>query len=63
MDGPVDHKAGHRFDPKVYLLDPYAKAFVGDVYDGTMKCVAVHDDLDWSEPRTPPLAHARHHHL
>ncbi len=55
MDGPFAREAGHLFDAKLYLLDPYAKAFVGDVHDGTMKCAAVHDERDWSgdvHPRT-----------
>jgi len=30
MDGPYDPKAGHRFDPEAFLLDPYAKALTGD---------------------------------
>lgn len=51
MEGPFDPKAGHRFQSDVYLLDPYAKAFVGDIHDGTMKCVAVHDDMDWADDR------------
>jgi glycogen operon protein len=56
MDGPNDPKRGHRFNPKIYLLDPYAKAFVGDVHDGTIKCVAVNDYMDWNHdprPRAP----------
>jgi len=55
MDGPLDPEAGHRFNPNVYLLDPYAKAFVGDIHDGTMKCVTVHDEKDWSEDRPPRI--------
>ena len=31
MDGPFDAAAGHRYDAKAYVLDPYAKAFVGDI--------------------------------
>lgn len=56
MDGPHDPAEGHHYDPAVYLLDPYAKAFVGDIHKGTMKCVAVHDTMDWNgdvRPRTP----------
>ncbi len=55
MDGPNDAQAGHRYNPAVYLLDPYGKAFAGDVHRGTMKCVAVHEDMDWSDerPRIP----------
>ncbi|HNR30573.1 MAG TPA: glycogen debranching protein GlgX [Candidatus Hydrogenedentes bacterium] len=56
MDGPYEPGAGHRFRPDAYLLDPYAKAFAGDIHDGTMKCVVVHDTLGWldsARPRTP----------
>ncbi len=56
MDGPQTPKRFHRFNANNYLLDPYAKAFVGDIHDGTMKCVAVHDYIDWSRghrPNTP----------
>ena len=47
MDGPHNPKLGHRYNPSVYLLDPYAKSFAGDVHDGTLKCVTVHDEMDW----------------
>jgi len=56
VDGPFAPEKGHRFNRDIYLLDPYAKAFVGDVHDGTMKCVAVHDHMDWTDdirPRIP----------
>ena len=56
MDGPHEPERGHRYDPDIYLLDPYAKAFVGDIHNGTMKCVAVHDQMDWHDdvrPRIP----------
>ena len=56
MDGPFDPKTGHRFNPRIYLLDPYARAMVGDIHDGTMKCVVMHDYMDWTDdehPRTP----------
>lgn len=51
MDGPFQPELGHRFAPETYLLDPYAKAFVGNIHDGTMKCVTVHDDMDWADDR------------
>jgi isoamylase len=35
MDGPYDEQAGHRFDPKTILLDPYAKAVGGREIWGT----------------------------
>jgi glycogen operon protein len=51
MDGPFDPRRGHRFDSHAFLLDPHARAFVGDVHKGTMKGVAVHDDMDWDDRR------------
>ncbi len=56
MDGPRDPAAGHRYDPSVYLLDPYAKAFAGDIHDGTMKCVTVHDEMDWCDDVRPHVS-------
>lgn len=53
MNGPRDPAAGHHFNPDRHLLDPYARAFVGDIYKGTMKCVVVHEDLDWAEDQPP----------
>lgn len=41
MDGPNDREEGHFFDARKYLLDPYARAFAGNVYDGTIKSVTV----------------------
>ncbi|HOQ31386.1 MAG TPA: glycogen debranching protein GlgX [Candidatus Hydrogenedens sp.] len=52
MDGPYDPRSGHRFNPSIYLLDPYGKAFIGDVDKGTMKTVVVPDEMDW-EPERP----------
>ena len=43
MDGPYAPDEGHHFRPDIYLLDPYAKAFAGNVHDGTIKCVTVAD--------------------
>jgi isoamylase len=37
MDGPWDTRRGLRFDRNLYLLDPYARAFGGDVDRGTLK--------------------------
>ncbi len=56
MDGPFDPKHGHRFNPDGYLLDPYAKAMVGDVHDGSMKCVTAHDAMDWTDDMHPRIA-------
>lgn len=55
MDGPWQPEKGHRFQSQAYLLDPYAKAFVGDIHDGTMKCVAVRDRMDWHDDRGPGI--------
>ena len=55
MDGPRKPREGHRYNPNVYLLDPYAKAFVGDIHNGTMKCVAVHDEMDWHDDVRPHI--------
>ncbi|MBI2424564.1 MAG: glycogen debranching protein GlgX [Candidatus Hydrogenedentes bacterium] len=56
LDGPRDRKRGHLFNPRVYLLDPYARAFSGDVSLGTLKSVAVRDSTEWAgdpRPRIP----------
>ena len=56
MDGPHAPEDGHHFNPNNYLLDPYAKAFAGNVHDGTIKCVTVADSYYRSvdlRPRIP----------
>lgn len=56
MDGPYETSAGHYFDSRVYLLDPYSKAFAGNVHDGTIKCVTVEESHWHSQdfrPRVP----------
>ncbi len=55
MDGPWSPREGHRFNPTVYLLDPYATAFAGDIHNGTMKCVAVHDRMEWTDDVRPHI--------
>ncbi|MGQ9576105.1 MAG: glycogen debranching protein GlgX [Thermoguttaceae bacterium] len=56
-DGPFDPDAGHRFDPRARLIDPYAKALAGDFLPGDdgivrpPKCVVVDDEFDWQEDR------------
>lgn len=42
IDGPYDKKAGFRFDPDIFILDPYARALTGEfkwdeLDDGTFK--------------------------
>ncbi len=51
VDGPYDPKKGHRFNPGIYLLDPYGKAFVGDVDNGTMKTVVAPEEIGWESDR------------
>ncbi|MBI1319229.1 MAG: glycogen debranching protein GlgX [Candidatus Hydrogenedens sp.] len=46
MDGPFAPDKGHWFQHQAYLLDPHARAFAGDVHDGTLKSVTVPIDLD-----------------
>jgi isoamylase len=56
MEGPYVETAGHRFDATKYLLDPYARAFSGHAYNGTMKSVTVPTDFEWHgslPPRIP----------
>ena len=55
MDGPFDSTTGHRFNPEVYVLDPYAKAMAGDVHDGSLKCVTAHDAMDWTDDTHPRI--------
>jgi isoamylase len=44
MDGPRKPERGHRFDPQVLLLDPYAKAVTGD--------------FKWSESNPAPVRYS-----
>ena len=55
VDGPWEPEKGHRFNPNVYLLDPYAKATTG-IYP-VPKCIIVSDDFDWEgdKPLNYPL--------
>ncbi|MEW6549377.1 MAG: glycogen debranching protein GlgX [Spirochaetota bacterium] len=55
-EGPFDPSKGHRFDPRLPLLDPYAKALTDGSWDLASKepddshfpkCVVVEDDFDW----------------
>ncbi|HEU4913268.1 MAG TPA: glycogen debranching protein GlgX [Actinomycetes bacterium] len=47
--GPWAPAQGHRFDPDVLLLDPYARAVDGDW------SVVVGDDFDWGDDRRPEV--------
>jgi glycogen operon protein len=56
MDGPKAPSRGHRFDPTHYLLDPYARAIVGDASSSNAKCVVLRDvpaAAPGTRPRTP----------
>ncbi|HTO22059.1 MAG TPA: glycogen debranching enzyme, partial [Spirochaetia bacterium] len=62
VDGPWQPEAGHRFDPRRLLLDPYVKAVAGsfewnpraDGAGAMPKGIIVADDFDWRGDR--PLA-------
>jgi glycogen operon protein len=67
--GPEASKQGHRYDRKLYLLDPYARALAGEqpwrlrdqrpheythpTADGIPKCVVTPDDFDWNGDAPP----------
>jgi len=56
-DGPFDPERGQRFDGTARLIDPYARALVGDFTmgpDGILqppKCVVIDDAFDWQGDR------------
>ena len=56
-DGPFEPERGHRFDGTARLIDPYARALVGDFSlgaDGLLlppKCVVIDDSFDWQGDR------------
>nr|WP_231993628.1 glycogen debranching protein GlgX [Pseudobythopirellula maris] len=56
-DGPFDPDRGHRFDPHARLIDPFAKALVGEFQAGSdgvsrpPKCVVIDDHFDWQGGR------------
>jgi len=60
MEGPFDPAAGHRFDARKVLLDPYAKAIGSrevwgappnwqDAYP--LRARLIYDDFDWEDDR------------
>jgi isoamylase len=56
IDGPFDPKAGHRFNPKKLLIDPYARAFDGAVdYDARL----AGSTLDARGEETPDVTDTR----
>ncbi|MFJ6676189.1 glycogen debranching protein GlgX [Actinosynnema sp. NPDC091369] len=64
VDGPHQPEHGHRFDPGVVLVDPYAKALSGREVWGegregytstTWRARVVRDDFDWHGDLAPRL--------
>ena len=55
IDGPWAPDRGHRFNPNLFLLDPYAKATTGE-FPGA-KCIVIDDAFDWQgdKPLNYPL--------
>ena len=57
IDGPNDPAQGHRFDKRMLLFDPFAKAITGGRFGersltpGPSKCVVVDDAYDWEGDR------------
>jgi len=49
VDGPWDPEHGHRFDRRIPLLDPYAKATTGAF--PSPKGIVVGDEFDWQDDR------------
>ncbi len=53
VDGPFDPDRGHRFNPDLWLIDPYAKALTHDrpwkkwKRNLMPKCVVINDYFDW----------------
>ncbi|WP_164102827.1 glycogen debranching protein GlgX [Candidatus Laterigemmans baculatus] len=65
MDGPNDPSEGHRFDPSVVLMDPYARQIGGrEVWGQTPdwdqayqhRSQVLQDDFDWEHDRPLELA-------
>lgn len=53
VDGPRTTERHHCFNPRLTLLDPYARA-VTDL-QGTPKCVVIEDDFDWQGVPKPNI--------
>ena len=49
VDGPSEPERGHRFDKRIPLLDPYAKATTGAF--PAPKGIVVSDEFDWQDDR------------
>ena len=59
VHGPYEPRAGHRFNPKKLLLDPYAKAVAGtmDWHDALFGYTVGHEDADLSRDDTDSAVH------
>jgi isoamylase len=59
VHGPYEPRAGHRFNPKKLLLDPYAKAVAGtmDWHDALFGYTVGHDDADLSRDDKDSAVH------
>jgi len=55
MDGPFEPEKGHRYDATQYLLDPHARAIVGDVHGGRARGLVVDEKLDWPDDVPPRI--------
>ncbi|MBC4018341.1 glycogen debranching enzyme GlgX, partial [Siccirubricoccus deserti] len=58
VHGPYEPEAGHRFNPNKLLLDPYARAIVGDLTWGPEVfgyTLETEDDLTFDERDSAPL--------
>jgi isoamylase len=53
VDGPFAPEAGHRFDPRHTLLDPYAAAVVVTPNPGGHRCLVPDLRFDWGDDRPP----------
>ncbi len=52
-EGPWAPEEGHRFDPHVLLLDPYASAVTGALVPGKARCLLADHRFDWAGDRPP----------
>ncbi|GAA0597409.1 glycogen debranching protein GlgX [Craurococcus roseus] len=52
-EGPWSPDAGHRFDPRALLLDPYAPSLAGRPRPGAARCLLADDRFDWGDDRPP----------
>ncbi|WP_204623620.1 glycogen debranching protein [Crenalkalicoccus roseus] len=52
-EGPWAPERGHRFDPHLPLLDPYAPALAGRPRPGEARCLLADRRFDWGDDRPP----------